>query len=141
TSGGAATRLKQMLISWELIKKNPFFGVGLEMDVFSSYLVSPDFERNVFREFPEPVHNYYLRLLVQTGVFPLILFGIISLELWRRLMKAIKAAVSSRQKLTLLAVALNVVALYIYANFQPLFYLPDIIFLSVAFSHKNNLRA
>ncbi|MFZ5844986.1 MAG: O-antigen ligase family protein, partial [Patescibacteria group bacterium] len=55
TSGGAATRLKQMLISWELIKKNPFFGVGLEMDVFSSYLVSPDFERNVFREFPEPV--------------------------------------------------------------------------------------
>lgn len=141
SSGGGATRTKQAAITWQIIRNHPFWGIGLEMDTLYSYLYYPSLETNIFREFPEPVHNFFLRILVQSGFIPLILLVFISLIIFRKFFQSIYRERTTKNKLILLSVALGVAGLYIYANAQPLFNLQDVVFLMLAYTHKPNLNS
>ncbi len=74
--GSLETRKLLLREYGETLRAHPVLGVGLEMDVYSQYLksmVSRSREidaanRSVILYFPEPVHNGFLRLLVQTGI-------------------------------------------------------------------------
>lgn len=139
SSGGGATRTKQAAITWQIIRNHPLWGIGLEMDTLYSYLYYPSLETNIFREFPEPVHNFFLRILVQSGFIPLILLALISLVIFQKFFQSIYRERTTKNKLVLLSVALGVAGLYIYANAQPLFNLQDIVFLMLAYTYKANL--
>lgn len=74
--GSIETRSMLLKEYTELLSTYIYTGVGLEMDVYVQYIRSSYFgsrnidapNRSVLLYFPEPVHNGFLRLLIQVGL-------------------------------------------------------------------------
>ena len=139
--GGAYTRIILFKESFEIIKQFPFFGIGLGMDVFYSYQQLLFKSVSIFSYLPEAVHNGYLRLLTQTGIFSLGIFLFTCLIFLKNLLRAIENEQSSIIKVFQLAVFLGLLAPFLNDFFQG--YLPnlyEIVFFSIIYSNRNQLR-
>lgn len=110
----------------------PYFGVGLEMDVYHQYLRSLIYgdrdidspNRAVLLYFPEPVHNGFLRLIVQAGIvgaFPYIaVYGLLFHLAWKNM----KQASAEPHRLLALSLVGMFVAAGVNGFLQPI--LPDL---------------
>lgn len=143
--GGGYTRIELIRETWETIKQFPFFGVGLGMDIFYSYQRSTQrllsYSKSIFSYFPEAVHNGYLHLVVQTGIFPLLIFLLLSALIFRELIKHINKEKIILRKILLLSLVLGLLSPFFNAFLQP--FLPGLqkmIFLSIIYIDKKNLR-
>lgn len=73
--GSLETRVRLLNEYTQLIRMHPWMGVGLEMDVVTQYQRSQQFQRpeedaanrSAVLYFPQPVHNGWIRVIVQTG--------------------------------------------------------------------------
>lgn len=62
----------------DTILQNPLFGVGLGMDSYYAYTHSLyKTQYGIYSYFPEAVHNGFLSLVVQVGLFPMVIYLII----------------------------------------------------------------
>jgi len=139
--GGAYTRIILFKESFDIIKQFPFFGVGLGMDVFYSYQQSLFKATSIFSYLPEAVHNGYLHLLVQAGIFSLLIFLFTCSLFLRNLLRAIKNQPNLIIKALQLAVFLGLLAPFLNDLFQG--YIPnlhEIIFFTIIYSSSNQLK-
>lgn len=138
---GWRTRLDLFSEAWRTIQTHFLFGVGQEMDVFYSFSTWRGAVENIFLAFPEPVHNGFLRLAVQSGIFPLIFFVAFSSLIFYRLKQHIQQEKIFAARAVLLAVFLAVGASYFNILAQPMMpNLPEIIFLVVVAGDRYNLH-
>lgn len=63
-TGGISTRLVQYQEAWQVFLHSPFWGIGNEMFIPTSYQLFP---QGVMTYFPENVHNGLLLLLIEKG--------------------------------------------------------------------------
>lgn len=140
--GGAYTRMNLIREAFDVIRQFPFFGVGLSMDVSYSYQQSLSKAVSILSYFPEAVHNGYLHLLVQAGVFSLLIFLATCFLFFRNLLKAIKNQPNLIIKVLQLAVFLGLLAPFLNNFFQA--FLPnlqEIIFFTIIYSSSNQLKS
>ncbi len=69
--GSAESRIPMMQIGFEIIKKNPFFGIGINNYVGVMALYDPTGLSYVWHH---PVHNVFIQLTAEIGIFGLITF-------------------------------------------------------------------
>lgn len=87
--GSIETRSLLLKEYGQTLSTNLLTGVGLEMDVYVQYLRSSHFgsrnidapNRSVLLYFPEPVHNGFLRLLIQVGLVGAVPYYVLVLSL------------------------------------------------------------
>ena len=134
--GSAETRLLLLQDAALAARENPVFGVGLEMDLFFMYLrsVQRRVTNGVIFFFPEPVHNGYMRLLLQAGIVGIVGFFAALAVVLQMLIRSFRSVKSIQQRHMLSAVAAGITAICINSLMQPL--LPNIhdIVLFVAIS-------
>lgn len=127
--GGLTTRVRQIVETGKVIQENFLWGIGLETDTAYVYQNSP--QNSIFRIFPEPVHNYYLRLALQVGIFPVCFFVSILVLLVNKLFLAYRQSLSFSQRAFVFSFFLAACSISLYANFQPVFSLPDVVLFSL----------
>lgn len=124
--GSAQTRVLLLHDAADAAREHPIFGVGLDMDLYFMYMRSV--QRRVTRgvEFfiPEPVHNGYMRLLLQTGIVGCIGFFVALFVLLGEQMMIVRSARSKHHKLVIAGVVAGITAVCINSLMQPL--LPNI---------------
>ena len=134
--GSAETRVLLLQDAAHAARENPVFGVGLEMDLFFMYLrsVQRRVTNGVIFFFPEPVHNGYMRLLLQTGIVGSIGFFVALFALFREQIRIVRSAKSKKHRFIVAGVAAGITALCINSLMQPL--LPNLydIVLLITFS-------
>jgi len=72
--GSVETRMLLLTEATRAIRTHPLFGVGLAMDVYYMFqhARATSYGESVFTYFPEPVHNGFLKLFVETGITGLV---------------------------------------------------------------------
>ncbi len=72
--GSVETRMLLIAEAAKAIRTHPLFGVGLAMDVYYMFQQAraTSYGESVFTYFPEPVHNGFLKLFVETGLAGLV---------------------------------------------------------------------
>ncbi|MCI0514436.1 O-antigen ligase family protein [candidate division KSB1 bacterium] len=79
--GSARSRIPMMQIAFEIIKANPFLGVGLNN--YTLVMSTYDFT-GITYTYQQPVHNTYLQLAAEVGIWGLITFaGLLIILFWR----------------------------------------------------------
>lgn len=121
--GSGATRLLLLREAGALIREYPVFGVGIPLDVYASYLRSQALGKELVSYFPEPVHNGFLELVVQTGIVGLVPYVLVLIGLWQALFFR-RAMESQSRKLYRMGVAAALLGQMVNAQLQPL--LPDL---------------
>lgn len=129
SSGGLTTRARQINETVKIIRENFLWGVGLETD--TAYVYKNSQKGSIFRIFPEPVHNYYLRLALQVGIFPLLIFISILILLFQKLITAYRYSPYFRQKASVFSFIMAVSSICLYANFQPVLSLSDVVLFTL----------
>ncbi|MCL4200780.1 O-antigen ligase family protein [Patescibacteria group bacterium] len=117
---------------WRSFRMYPYFGVGLEMDVYYQYLQSLIYgdrdidapNRAVVLYFPEPVHNGFLRLMMQTGVVGAIPYIAVYGLLFGLVWKSMKQASTEPHRLLTVSFIGMFVAAGVNGFLQPI--LPDL---------------
>ncbi len=71
TGGGGTLRLTMMKEAIEVITYSPLFGFGTNAD---RYAMFENFANGYIRTFPFTVHNFYLRMMLQSGLIATIAF-------------------------------------------------------------------
>lgn len=130
--GSVETRILLLREYSQLIATDPLFGVGLEMDVYTAYLKSlvrgdakiDSPNRSVLQYFPEPVHNGFIRLLVQTGLIGTLSYGVVFVGLFWLIWKHLYQRTSKREMLMSLSLACVFVGMFTNSMMQPI--LPDL---------------
>lgn len=120
--GSAETRVLLLRDAAEAAKENPIFGVGLEMDLFFMYVrsVRNRITNGVIFFFPEPVHNGYMRLLLQVGFVGSIGYAVAIIFLFREEKHLVDVAKGIPHKHIVAATIGGIVALAMNSMFQPL---------------------
>jgi len=144
--GAGYTRFQLLKESIQVIGQNFLFGVGLGMDILYNFQQSVVKSGSIFSYFPESVHNGYLHLLLQAGIFPFLIFSMISVIILKKLIKVIEIKGKNfskemfAKKILILSLLTGFLSLYLNAFFQP--FLPDLkflIFLGFIYSNKIDL--
>lgn len=136
--GAGYTRVEMIKEILKTIKEFPLFGIGLGMDTLYSYRLSLLRQGSVFSYFPEAVHNGYLNHLVQTGIFSLTIYLVISFSFFKDLIDKILTVENVRKKIFGLALACGLASLYLNSLWQP--FLPGlqkVIFWSMIYKIGN----
>lgn len=111
-SGGAVFRERLSKEAWELVAKNPFWGVGLKRSVPEMLKNNP---LGVVRGAPFQVHNWFLLFLVENGLFSLLsLLFLINFCL----KKAIAIIVEKKKNLFKVVVFSSVLAIIFFGFFH-----------------------
>ncbi len=121
--GSGGTRLGLLTDAIRSARMHPLFGVGLSMDVYASYLGSVVRHVPYAVFIPEPVHNGFAELFVETGIvgfgpYVLVLFGL-GWIVWREMKKS-----RGVRLIYLSGAAAGVIAVLVNSQLQPL--LPDL---------------
>lgn len=121
-NGGTAVRISLFQDAWDVIRSHPWVGVGMKMDVYTLY-ERFGIQPAPFMHYPEPVHNGFIQLLMQTGMLGfvpyLILMGVVGNRLWNMLRRA-RGEIQGY----CIGVVAACVAVVVNSQLQPL--LPDI---------------
>ena len=126
--GSLETRLLLLREYSQTLAIRPYFGVGLEMDIYVQYMrskvwgdwnvTSPN--RSVILYFPEPVHNGLLRLLVQVGIVGTLPFvGIFFILFWM-IRERVDAVRTAENRMVLLSLLTLFIAVFINSFMQPI---------------------
>ena len=132
--GGGYTRVELIKEAVETIIQYPLFGVGLGMEILHYYQNSLGGYGGIASYFPEAVHNGYLSLFVQAGIFPLIFFLLISIVVFRGLIKSLRTEKEVFRRILTLSLICGLGSIYLNGFIQP--FLPDlqkVIFLSMIY--------
>ncbi|MBI3385811.1 O-antigen ligase family protein [Candidatus Gottesmanbacteria bacterium] len=91
--GSAETRQLLFREATSAIRAHPLFGVGIAVDVYYMFLHgSPGSRTSVISYFPEPVHNGFIELFVQSGIIGFVAYlfcwGLLFREILRHMKKA-----------------------------------------------------
>ncbi len=112
----------------DLIRGFPWFGVGLEMDVYTQYqrsLVRGDWDidapnRTAVLYFPEPVHNGMLRLLIEVGLVGALPYVVICVLLFMLVWRFARRARTIPVKFGAASLIVMYVAMFVNAQMQPI---------------------
>ena len=161
--GGATTRSELVTEFWKTFQENPWFGVGMGMDVYyqalkyksnlvgNAQILFKNFPWHVFYKtnaspesvilyFPYSVHNGYLRLVAQTGLVPILIFGVISWKLFRALWMKLVVTKSTGNRIILTGLLVGLMGLCLNSFLQPLFpNLREVVYLSMIYLDKKGL--
>ncbi len=143
--GSWETRMLLLREYKETIAQHLVNGVGLGMDVYYQYqrsfiagdpqLDSPN--RSVLQYFPEPVHNGFIRLLVQVGLLGTVAYSIVFVRLFLLTIMRVRSKRGQGGRLLGLSLVITYIAVFINSMAQPL--LPDLQFfvvLTMIYAHN-----
>lgn len=134
--GSLETRMMLLKEYTKDIIPNLYFGVGLEMDVYIQYLRSEWYgswnidapNRSVVLYFPEPVHNGFLRLLIEVGLVGALPYYLIVVSLFTWVVMHLRGAKTRVARLFGLSLVCAYCAAVVNGFMQPI--LPDISLLT-----------
>lgn len=135
--GSIETRSMLLKEYKELLPAYIYTGVGLEMDVYVQYIRSSYFgsrnidapNRSVLLYFPEPVHNGFLRLLIQVGLLGAVPYYLLLCMLIFLVIKRLRSVVLPASRYFGASLIAAYVAIIINGFMQPI--LPDLPLLTV----------
>ncbi len=131
-SGGLYLRIRQVQESWELLKSSPLLGIGTGMSVVEAIERN---KRGIFSIFPNPVHNYYVLLLVENGLALFFLFLLVVIYGIKKIVVQYKSLLASAALSSLIVILIG--ALFQPAfNYQLLFILLGIDFSKIGYGDK-----
>ncbi len=139
--GGGYTRIQLIKETIETIREFPFFGVGLGMSIFYSYINRQTNISSIFSYFPEAVHNGFLFLIVQVGIFSFLFFAMLCFFIFKNLIEDINREKNSHKRILLLSLLLGFFSLFLNAFLQPFIpSLQNLVFLSMIYTDRKNLE-
>lgn len=129
--GSIETRSMLLKEYTQSLSTNLLTGVGLEMDVYVQYLRSSHFgsrnidapNRSVLLYFPEPVHNGFLRLIIQVGLVGALPYYVFVISLGYVIYLRLRKSVSVPYRFYGISLMAAYVAMIINGFMQPI--LPD----------------
>lgn len=121
-SGGIYVRFYQLIETLKLISNNLLFGVGTGFSVAEAIKFNP---YGVFASFPSPIHNFYLLLTVENGIFVITFFVLFLYFLLKDFLL--------KNKIFFFIL----ISLMFYSFFQPVFFTNEIFFLYAIIINKN----
>jgi O-antigen ligase len=111
-----SSRIETYIIAWDIIKKNPFFGIGL-----GNYLPHVKFYYYTYAgDKIYVIHNAFLKLTAETGVLTLFLFLVLLTYILRKGLKFGKFSQNSIKEFILSdAIIASISGYIVIAMFQP----------------------
>lgn len=126
-TGGVTTRWEQYQEAWRVFLHSPFWGIGDNMFIATSYQLFP---QGVMTYFPENVHNGFLLLLTERGLLG---FGLYTLFLIAFIRSIIQSSFSKLHKTLLYS---GIITGFVIMIFHPVIYITSLpISLGIAIIH------
>lgn len=143
--GSGETRIRLVREAMGVIQDRWVSGVGLELDAYymytrsrAIYFGSPG-RPSVLSYFPEPVHNGFIRLLMQVGIIGVVPYIIVLCGIFRMLFRRLASERSLIERMITLSLILGITSWYLNSMLQPL--LPELHLILAVSMIRTHIRS